>query len=506
MGPSDHTAVVETHAAIVFFVGDRAYKLKKPVDLGFLDFRRRTDRETVCHREVELNRRLTPDVYLGVADVHGPDGRPCDHLVVMRRMPAERRLSTLIATGEPVTDHLRRLARILAGFHATARRGPAIAAEGTRDALLGRWDATFAQLRPFHGDPLDAGAATEVETRTHDFLAGREPLFAERVEHGHIVDGHGDLIADDIFCLPDGPRALDCLEFDDRLRYLDTIDDAAFLAMDLEHLGALGQARAFLDWYMEFSGDPAPAALRHHYLAYRAFVRAKVGCLRHAQGDPSAAADVGAYTDLTLRHLRAGTVRLILVGGHPATGKTTLAGRLADHLGAVTLDSDRIRKELAGLPPDQSAAAAFRHGIYTTDWTERTYRELLERAGLLLERGETVVLDASWTTPRHRAAARTLAARTHSDLHELRCSATDTTIAQRLAHRAGGYSDADAAITAAMSAAAHPWPEAHDVITDRDLDEAVPRALALIRAPVQTAAESTIEAIPALAFPAAGNG
>jgi hypothetical protein len=315
---------------------------------------------------------------------------------------------------------------MLASFHATAQRWPAIAAEGTRDALLGRWDATFAQLTPFHGGPLDSGAAAEVMSRTHDFLAGREPLFAERVEHGYIVDGHGDLIADDIFCLPDGPRALDCLEFDDRVRYLDTIDDAAFLAMDLEHLGALGQARAFLDWYMEFSGDPAPTALRHHYLAYRAFVRAKVGCLRHAQGDPAAAADVGAYTDLTLRHLRAGAVRLILVAGIPATGKTTLAGRLADQIGAVTLDSDRIRKELAGLPPDQSSAAAYRHGIYTTEWTERTYRELLERAGLLLERGETVVLDASWTAPRHRDAARagrahpqrTARASLHRDRHD----------------------------------------------------------------------------------------
>lgn len=213
-------AVIETHAAIVFFVGDRAYKLKKPVDLGFLDFRRRVDREAVCHREVELNRRLAPDVYLGVADIEGPEGEPCDHLVVMRRMPTDRRLSTLVRSGAPVADDLRRLARDLAGFHSRACRGPAISAEGGRGALLGRWDATFAQLRPFHGDPLDPGAAAEVEERTHEFLAGREPLFAERVAGGHIVDGHGDLIADDIFCLPDGPRALDCLEFDDRLRYL----------------------------------------------------------------------------------------------------------------------------------------------------------------------------------------------------------------------------------------------------------------------------------------------
>ncbi|MCU7729446.1 AAA family ATPase [Actinoplanes sp. KI2] len=470
-------AVIETHAAVVFFLGDCAYKLKKPVDLGFLDFRRRTDREAVCHREVELNRRLAADVYLGVADIHGPDGAVCDHLVVMRRMPDDRRLSTLIRSDTDVTADLRQLARILAAFHTHARRGAAISAEGTRGALLGRWDATFGQLRPFAGQVLDAADAAEVEQRVHEFLAGRERLFTERVAEGRIVDGHGDLITDDIFCLPDGPRALDCLEFDDHLRYLDQLDDAAFLAMDIEHLGATALAQMFLDWYAEYSGDPAPVPLRHHYLAYRAFVRAKVGCLRHAQGDPAAAADVRAYTGLTLRHLRAGTVSLILVGGTPGTGKTTLAGRLADRLGAVLLGSDRTRKELAGVSPTTSAAAGYRQGIYTAERTESTYDALLERAALLLERGETVLLDASWMSGRHRQAARELASRTHGRLRELRCVAGHETVTRRLSERTGSESDADAAVAAAMTAEAQPWPEAIDIVTDNMPDTSLERAL-----------------------------
>jgi uncharacterized protein len=480
MDPSERTTVLETHTAVLFFLADRVYKLKKPVDLGFLDFRSRADREAVCHREVELNRRLAPDVYLGVADIHGPDGRPCDHLVVMRRLPDQRRLSTLIRSGAAVSDDLRRLARMLAAFHATARRGPLISAEGTREALLGRWDATFAQLRPFHGEVLDAGAAAEVETRTHEFLAGRDPLFADRVAHGHIVDGHADLIADDIFCLDDGPRVIDCLEFDDRLRYVDVLDDAAFLAMDVEHLGATRPAEAFLDRYAEFSGDNAPAALRHHYIAYRAFVRAKVGCLRYAQGDESAAGDVRAYTDLTLRHLRAGEVRLIVVGGPPATGKTTLSGRVADRLGAVVLSSDHVRKELAGLDPVASAAASYRQGIYSPSWTDHTYAELYRRARRLLERGETVVLDASWTDAGHRRAARELAAETYSAVVELRCAAATATVIDRLARRTGDASDADASIAAAMSADADPWPQARQIITDQVPDRSAERALAVI--------------------------
>ncbi|GAB1646301.1 hypothetical protein [Krasilnikovia sp. MM14-A1259] len=123
-------AAIETHAAVVYLAGDRAFKLKKPVDLGFLDFRDRAVREAVCHREVELNRRLAPDVYLGVADVHGPDGSVCDHLVVMRRMPSDRRLATLLAAGAPVESAVRRLARMLAAFHARAHRGAEVDAEG----------------------------------------------------------------------------------------------------------------------------------------------------------------------------------------------------------------------------------------------------------------------------------------------------------------------------------------------------------------------------------------
>lgn len=483
MTSSDRAAVLETHAAVLFLVGDRAYKLKKPVDLGFLDFRKRSEREAVCHREVALNRRLAPDVYLGVADIRGPDGEICDHLVVMRRMPPERRLSTLIRTGAPVADDLRRIARMLADFHATARRGPLISAEGTRDALRGRWDATFAQLRPYHGGVLDPDAAREVEHRTHEFLAGRDALFARRIRAGRIVDGHADLIADDIFCLDDGPRVLDCLEFDDRLRYVDVLDDAAFLAMDVEHLGSRSLARAFLDWYADFGGDTAPTALRHHYIAYRAFVRAKVGCLRHDQGDPAAASDVASYTALTLRHLRAGTVRLILVGGTPGTGKTTMSGRIADRLGAVLISSDRLRKEIAGLDPNRSAAAAFGGGIYSTGWTEYTYAEMLRRAADLLAQGETVVLDASWTTELHREAARTLARRAHSELVELCCTAEPATITRRLTERAPGLSDADAAVAAAMVVAADPWPEARTIATDEVPDRSVECALALIGTP-----------------------
>ncbi|MGH3660688.1 MAG: AAA family ATPase [Micromonosporaceae bacterium] len=466
----------ETHAGVVFLLGDRAYKLKKPVDLGFLDFRTLASRRQVCLREVELNRRFSPDVYLGVDEVRDPDGEPCEYLVVMRRMPPERRLKRLVTVGEPVADDVRQLARQLAAFHSTARRDEEISAEGARDALRQRWVDTFEQVRPFH-ELLGREQASEVERLTLRFLDGRDDLFAARIADGRVVDGHGDLITEDVFCLPDGPRVLDCLEFDDRLRYVDGLDDAAFLAAELERLGAYPLAEQFLDWYAEFAADPAPATLRHHYIAYRAYVRAKVACLRHDQGDPDAAADARQFAAIAWSHLRAGAVRLIVVGGLPGSGKSTLAGALADRLGAVLHSSDRTRKSLAGIDPMQRAGAAYQEGIYTPEWTDRTYDAMLERAGPLLAQGESVVLDASFAARRHREAAEQLAGQTASDLVAVRCEAPDELIRERVATRAPGPSDADLPVVEEMAAEFDPWPTATAVDTSGPPGSAVTRVL-----------------------------
>jgi len=460
-------AVAETHSAVVFFVGDRAFKLKKPVALGFLDFTSRQARAEACQREIELNRRFAPDVYLGIAEVRDPCGQVCDHLVVMRRMPAGRRLSALVRAHAPVDNALRQVARLLAIRHAAAPRSPQIAAQGSRDALWARWQANIGQARETSEGLRAAADLDEVERLAGRFTAGRGRLFEERIRSGRVVDGHGDLLADDIFCLDSGVRILDCLEFDDRLRWLDGLDDASFLAMDLEQLGAPDLARQFTGWYAGYSGDPAPASLRHHYVAYRAFVRAKVACLRAGGGDRQAAGEAWHQAEMTLRHLRAGAVTLVLVGGLPGTGKTVLAGALADRLGFTVLSSDRIRKELAGVPAEQRCAAPWGTGIYTDAWTERAYREMLDRAGRLLALGESVIADASFICPRWRDAAASTAAATHADLVQLRCVTPADVAGQRLAARTGGISDADAAVARQMAALAAPWPEAVTIDTAR---------------------------------------
>jgi hypothetical protein len=473
--------VVETHVSVLAFVGDRVYKLKKPVSLGFLDFSTRQARREACHEEVRLNRRLAPDVYLGVADVLGPDGQPCDHLVVMRRMPAERRLSNLL--GGDLDHHLRQIARILATFHAEAETSAEISLAATRDAVAANWEANFDQMDPFVGPVLDPGTAARVQTLARRYLAGRESLFRLRIAEGRVRDGHGDLQAEDIFCLNDGPRILDCIEFDERLRHGDVLADVAFLAMDLARLGAGEAARRFLGYYGEFAGERYPASLAHHYIAYRAHVRAKVACLRHAQGDASAALRANELLELSLRHLEMGRVALVLVGGLPGTGKSALATAVADASDWSVLRSDEVRKDLAGIPHHRPAPTAFGEGLYRPAVTERTYQELLERARRALEASESVVLDASWTDARFRAAAAGVASATASDLFQLHCVAPEDLATQRMAARrsAGGdASDATPAIAAAMAGAADPWPDAVSIDTSSTLARSLDQALAAL--------------------------
>jgi len=471
--------VRETHTAALFFAADRVYKMKKPVDLGFCDFTTVERRRDACEREVRLNRRLSPDAYLGVSQVLAPDGRVAEHLVVMRRMSPRTRLARLVREGEPVDDHLRAIARLLAAFHAGAHRGPEVDAEGTVIAAGRRWHGVHVGLRRFAGTLLDADVVDEVCLSSTEFLAGRDALFTARIAAGRILDGHGDLLADDIFCLPDGPRVLDCLEFDDRLRFVDGLDDAAFLAMDLEHLGSRELAERFLELYAEFGADPAPVALHHHHVAYRAAVRAMVTCLRADQGG-GGADDARSLLGLAAEHLAAGRVRLVLVGGLPGTGKTTVAGGLADALGMTVLSSDRIRKELAGLDPLAPAGAGYREDLYALSHTDATYAEMLRRAADLLARGESVVLDASWTSSHRRTAAVTLAERTHSRFTALRCTAPAAVTSTRITSRRGSASDATPLVAAVMCLDADPWVEAHTVDTSGGPEESIAAAVAAV--------------------------
>ena len=473
-----NASVVETHTAVLFFLGDRVYKLKKPVDLGFLDFSTPEARRQACLREVDLNRRLAPDVYLGVADVVGVDGEVCDHLVVMRRLPPERRLSACIERGEDVENALRQIARDLAGLHEATPPDPALVGVGSVARVRRNWDDNFDAMRPMTGRVFQTRTATRCETLVHAYLDGRARLFENRIELGRVRDGHGDLQAEDVFLLDDGPRVLDCLEFSDELRWGDVLDDAAFLAMDLERLGRGDLATRFLGWHREFSMDTWPDSLAHHYIAYRAHVRAKVNAIRVEQGDADAAPMATRLLELCLRHLEAARVRLVLVGGAPGTGKSALADALAAELPLVVVRTDDLRD---GMPAHEPAG--YGEGRYTTAARSSVYDRLFARARMLLELGESVVLDASWSAEGTRRRARALALATCSELVELRCDAPPEVADGRIrVRRSQGVdpSEATPEVAEEMRCRFDPWPEAIIIDTGTPLSTSVARALASV--------------------------
>ncbi|MEU5840764.1 AAA family ATPase [Rhodococcus sp. NPDC047139] len=453
----------ETHSSVVFFVGDRVHKMKKPLDLGFLDNRTREARERICHREVELNRRLAPDVYLGVADVYGPDGQLCEHLVEMVRLPDDRRLAEAVRRGEDVSAVIDEVARQVAGLHAASPHNPDIDRCASADFVAGLWELSLDHLGRLAVGAVRADRLERIREAVRGFLVGRRALFDARLAAGRAVDGHGDLLADDIFCLADGPRIIDCLEFDDELRFGDALLDLAFLAMDLERLGAEDAARRLLEQYGNVSDDRPPPSLVHHYIAYRALVRAKVTALRYEQGDAGAREMALGFVDRLERHLDRGRVRMVLVGGVSATGKTTLSRTIATDLRARLLRSDVVRKELAGLQPTDRTGDGTDAGLYAPAHSTATYRELLRRAETALAQGWSVVLDATWLSAGHRDAAREVAERAAVDLIEIECRADKGILLQRMASRAERGDDASDATPAVLEEQLRrrdPWPEA----------------------------------------------
>jgi aminoglycoside phosphotransferase family enzyme/predicted kinase len=410
-------------------------------------------------------------------------GLPRDSVLVMRRMPDDRRLATLVREGTDVSRQVRQLAKQVAAFHATARRNADIGTAGRPLALAERWRSNIAGLRALAPSRVAPEALDAIEALSTAYVSGRTALLEQRVEAGWIRDGHGDLLADDIFLLPEGPQVLDCLDFDDRLRWMDVVDDLACLVMDLERLGARELGEQLVHDYHEFSGAVEPASLSNHYVAYRAVMRSKVTAIRESTASGSlaeaAALEAGALAELGLRHLRAGLPRLVLVGGAPAAGKSTVADLLCSRLRSAVLSADRTRKELAGLDPEEHHPQGFGQGLYSATHTAAVYRALASKARFIIAQGETVVVDASFSRADQRELFRRVALDLHTPLVELECTVSSDLLASRLQDRdraPSRYSDADLSVGMRLATGRDPWPSAVEVSTSTTVEESLGRA------------------------------
>jgi len=443
-------SLIETHISWVLLTATRAYKLKKPVRLSFVDFGSLAARRHFCEEELRLNRRLAPALYLSVEPVCGTpdapriggDGEAIDYVVCMRRFPDGALLRELLLAGRLEPARLDGLATRLADFHAQAPVAAPPLTFGAPAQVEGPVTGVLAQLAVECGAARMEGLRRWVADRSQDLRM----TWLYRQRDGAVRECHGDLHLANAVQVDDELMPFDCIEFDPALRWIDVMSDLAFLTMDLKAHGRADLAARVLDVYLQQGGDYEGLAVLRFYEVYRALVRALVGRLRARAG---AAPQPGEpdYLQLAERLVR-GSVnaepRLLITHGLSGSGKSTIAGQLLERTGAIRLRSDVERKRLYGLGALQrSAGQAI--DIYTPEATRRTFAHLATCARAALQAGYPVIVDAAFLRHAERQAFRSLAAELHVPFTILDCRASEAQLRQRVAERDAGRADASEA-------------------------------------------------------------
>jgi len=457
--PVGKIQLIETHISWVFLTGEYAYKIKKPVDLGFLDFSTLERRKFFCEEELRLNRRTSAEFYLDVVPVGISGGCPVigrlpavEYAVRMRQFAPDARLDRQLAADRVSAADLQDLATQLADLYArapvAAGNDPATAAERASAPALHNFEH-------IHGDHISRESRLRidaVETWTRAQAKALEPVFQQRAAHGFVRECHGDLHLANLFAWQGRIYPYDCLEFNPDLRWIDQASDIAFLVMDLMARGRSDLAYSFLNTWLEETGDYGGLAVLRFYLVYRSMVRLKVAAIQtrllHEDAQGEHAIKARLYLDLA-RHLmdRPAHPRLVIMHGLSASGKTHVSNRLVPAMPAIRLRSDLERKRLHGLSRHHHQTPGIDTGPYSAAGTEATYGKLLADCRTGLDAGFNMVVDATFGRRHWRSRFIDMARETGAEPTIMVCSAPLETLRQRIRERvAEGLDESDATL------------------------------------------------------------
>lgn len=448
--PVQQVRLLETHISWVLLTGEYAYKIKKPVNFGFLDFSTLEARQHFCQQELLLNQRMAPELYQEVLPITGTpqnpviggSGKPIEYLLKMREFPQENLLDQIQSRGELHKEHIDTLAQLIASSHQNA---PVVAAEhplNTTAAIVAPMRQNFEQIRPFLDQPADLQQLEALEAWTEAAIKRLTPVMDQRCRQGMIRECHGDLHLGNAAMVDGQILLFDCIEFNEPFRFIDVALDAAFMAMDLEDRGLHALSRRFLNNWLEHSGDHQSLQVINLYKAYRALVRAKVNLFRLTPetGDETKAAILAqyrSYADLAERYSHIPQTFLAITRGVSAVGKSLVALHLVEELGAIRIRSDVERKRLF----DNQHTSTLNAGLYSPECSIATYERLHQLAHTILQAGFPVVLDATYLRQDQRQVAQQTAESLAVPFLILDCQAPEKLILQWLAQRQAAATD-----------------------------------------------------------------
>ena len=454
--------IIQTHASLVFLTGDYVYKIKKSVNFGFLDYSTLDKRKHFIEEELRLNQKIVPELYLEVVTIRSNDrkliidgsGDIVEYALKIRQFPQENLFSNLLKAGKLDENRFVELGKIVAQFHFSAKSSDRISSFGTVDKIQAAFNENYQQSQKYIGTVQTQEQFAATKDYTDVFFSEKQDLFQTRRDRHKIKECHGDLHLKNICLWQNKIQLFDRIEFNESFRFVDTMYDVAFAVMDLEARGKPELKNAFLNSYLEYSGDWSGLLVLPLYLSRQAYVRAKVNSfllddpqISETEKEKAKKAATDYYRQ-AYRYTQIKSGSLILMSGLSGSGKSTVAKNIARSKDAIQIRSDAVRKHLAGIALDESGTDS----VYTPEMTQKTYNRLLELGISLAEEGYTVILDAKYDRLGLRQPVISQAQSLNIPLNIIYCTAPEAVLRERLNQRQNDISDANADLIASQKA------------------------------------------------------